>query len=239
MKLSLCVVVVMFHRNQAALLSIQLLAVCHVRAVSDNHVQVQVVRGDPVIFNCNISAGNLTQITWTKGKFLFAHRILVNSTFSNFTYQNVAIDPCCLSNLTILNAQHEDTGLYKCVMTYKHGITTTTWNLTVLEKHKENTLPLQLWILIFILAHVIGLLLCGITATVTCYGRSKCLATTSKKKLDFDSRTHSCAQFHVQSGGESLEVTTPQHQSCAEYNRSTRCSQNWSLYYADVQVKAE
>ncbi|XP_058478764.1 uncharacterized protein LOC131455248 [Solea solea] len=170
MKLSLCVVVVMFHRNQAALLSIQLLAVCHVRAASDNHVQVQVVRGDPVIFNCNISAGNLTQINWTKGKFLFAHRILGNSTFSNFTYQNVTIEPCCLSNLSISNAQHEDTGLYKCVMTYTRGITTTTWNLTVLEKQKANTLPLPLWILISILAPVVGLFLCGVTAAV-CYHR--------------------------------------------------------------------
>ncbi|GLD72646.1 uncharacterized protein AKAME5_002397100 [Lates japonicus] len=77
----------MFHLNQAALLSIQLLVVSHVFAGTHSVDQrnILVFRGDYIMFTCNISMNNASQISWSKDRFLFSHALLNNLTFSNFT----------------------------------------------------------------------------------------------------------------------------------------------------------
>ncbi|XP_044074072.1 uncharacterized protein LOC122886145 isoform X5 [Siniperca chuatsi] len=65
-----CLHVIMFSLNQAALLFIQLLLTYQVFAVLGTHPfdhrDVLVSRGDSVMFTCNISNANTTQINWTK-----------------------------------------------------------------------------------------------------------------------------------------------------------------------------
>ncbi|KAL3969864.1 hypothetical protein ACER0C_027661 [Sarotherodon galilaeus] len=90
--------------NQAALLFIQLLVMCHVFA--ENHRSTFVFRGGSVTLTCNISNKNATQISWTNGRSVFQY------------------------SLTIFSAQPEDEGLYTCAITGKNGLHSITWNLT-------------------------------------------------------------------------------------------------------------
>ena len=92
---------------------------------------ILVSKGDTTVLTCNMT--NATQISWTKGRILFTFNVLNNQTFSNVTSQRMSIDSNFPSKLNILDAQHEDAGLYKCEVTYGKGIWTTEWNLTVLE----------------------------------------------------------------------------------------------------------
>ena len=159
--------VIMFNRDQAALLSIQLYVMGQVFAgtvdicgcdacfsvdsfhfylfhfiltdcfpsmleilsQTDEHRNMLVSRGDPVILICNISKTNATQISWTKGRSFFAHLVSDNKTVSNFTSHKIDIN--LPSKLNISNVQHDDAGLYKCDITDRQGRWTIKWNLTV------------------------------------------------------------------------------------------------------------
>ncbi|XP_056244586.1 uncharacterized protein LOC130177147 [Seriola aureovittata] len=186
--------VVMFHLNQAALLSIQLLLICHVFAghYPDEHRNITVSRGDPVMFTCNLSMITITQITWIKDRFLFSDFISKNQNFSNFTSDRLKIDSVFPSTLNISNAQHDDAGLYRCNVTGVNGARTATWNLAVTEKPEEMT-DFHLWYLLYILTTVTGLLLCGITSAV-------CLCR--KRRTRTPNQDSAQGQFHLQSGGE-------------------------------------
>ncbi|XP_041807074.1 uncharacterized protein LOC121616394 isoform X3 [Chelmon rostratus] len=162
--------VIMFRRNQTALLSVQLLALCQVFAgiVRDELKNMQVFRGDSVQFTCNTSGANIRQIDWTKvsrtkGRLVFSHSISTNQTFSNWTSHRLIIDRNLPPKLNILNAEHDDAGLYTCTVTAAAGPETFQWNLTVSEKPEEIS---PSWILQYILAPVIGLLLCAIAPAV-------------------------------------------------------------------------
>ncbi|KAL7384465.1 hypothetical protein ABVT39_002747, partial [Epinephelus coioides] len=94
---------------------------------------ISVPRGDSITLTCNMSMANVTQINWTKGRSVFAHSVLRNQTFSNFTSHYI-IDVNLPSKLNISNVQHDDAGLYRCNLTDSYGQRTTEWNLTVSEK---------------------------------------------------------------------------------------------------------
>ncbi|XP_071332242.1 uncharacterized protein [Trachinotus anak] len=200
---------VIFRRDQAALFSIQLLLVYHVFAehYPVEHRNILVSRGDPVMFTCNISMKNITQINWIKDKFLFAHSISLNKTFSNFTSDRLKIDPGFPSNLNIFNAQHDDAGLYRCEVTGGNGKRTATWNLTV-PKKPEKIIGFHSWYFLYILTAVTGLLLCGITAAV-CLCRIRRTRTPNQDPVQ--------NQFHIQPGGE---VVLPQPQADTDSRRN-------------------
>ncbi|KAG7215819.1 hypothetical protein INR49_021942 [Caranx melampygus] len=162
--------VVMFRRNQAALLSIQLLGVCYVFAgpYQEEHRNILVSTGDPVMLTCNTSWTNISQINWIKDRFLYTYRFSLNRTFSNFSSDRVKIDAGLPSTLNIFNAHHNDTGLYRCEVFGRKGFWNVTWNLTLSEKHEAN-IDFNIWYLLYTLTTVTGLLLCGITSAVCLY----------------------------------------------------------------------
>ncbi|KAM7407304.1 hypothetical protein PAMA_003161 [Pampus argenteus] len=158
----------MFRLEQAALLAIQLLIMWHVLAVSrtDDRRDVVVSRRNKISFTCNTTMKNISQIIWKKDRLFFSHRILKNKTVSNFTSPSVSIDPNFPLKLNIINAQHEDAGLYKCEVTViRGGVQTIVWNLTVLEIANENSSSIPYHFL-YVLPPAIGLLLCGFSAAV-------------------------------------------------------------------------
>nr|XP_046261128.1 uncharacterized protein LOC124067634 isoform X2 [Scatophagus argus] len=159
--------VIMFHLNQAALLSTQLLLMHQLVAVLDNgpvsRRSMQVSSGKSVTLTCNASMANVTQINWTKGSSLFTHVILKNQTFSNLTSHRLRVDPNFPLNLHISNVQHNDTGLYRCTANSVNTVTTTEWNLTVSEELEAVGSP---WYFLYILTCVLGFLLCCITSAV-------------------------------------------------------------------------
>ncbi|XP_041807415.1 uncharacterized protein LOC121616630 [Chelmon rostratus] len=207
--------VIMFRRNQAALLSVQLLALCQVFAgiVRDELKNMQVFRGDSVQFTCNTSGANIRQIDWTKvsrtkGRLVFSHSISTNQTFSNWTSHRLIIDLNLPPKLNIFNAQHDDAGLYTCTVIAAAGTETFQWNLTLSEKPEEIS---PSWILQYILAPVIGLLLCAVAPAV-------CLCRKSQTKTPNQDRvrrgTLSYVHFRLWLGEE---VAPLQPWSCVEY----------------------
>ncbi|KAG8000606.1 Hemicentin-1, partial [Nibea albiflora] len=99
----------------------------------DDHKDERVYRGDSISFDCNTSKANTTQITWIKDGFSF-YAVRKNQTFSNFPSHRLRIDQNFPSVLNVSDAQHEDEGLYKCVVTTISGSRIIQWNLRVSEK---------------------------------------------------------------------------------------------------------
>ncbi|XP_037644741.1 uncharacterized protein LOC119499664 isoform X3 [Sebastes umbrosus] len=228
----LCLMVIMFSRNQAALLSIHLLIMCQVSAEVLAVEHKLVSRGDSVIFTCNIYRTNVTQIIWTTGRSVFINSYQLNQTFSNFTSPRVRIDVNIPSKLNISNIQYDDAGLYRCTVTAVKLIKTLEWNLTVYEP--EEISPLWSYLYILTAVAVIGFLLCVFTPAV-------CLYRTKTPNQDWESSTLSYAQFHVQLGKESLQVALPQPHSCAEYRMNHKQRESvltWPDKH-EVQYKAE
>ena len=97
------------------------------------HRDILVSRGESVTLTCNTSEENITQISWTKDRFSFVHSIQLNQTFSNLTSNRLTIDRNLPLKLNVSNAQHEDTGLYTCIVTSVRGERIIKWNMTVSE----------------------------------------------------------------------------------------------------------
>ncbi|XP_073330169.1 zwei Ig domain protein zig-1-like [Pagrus major] len=159
----LCLMVTMFSLNRAALL--QLLVMCQVFAghrVID-HRDILVSRGESVTLTCNTSEEKITQIKWTKDRFIYIYSSSLNKTFSNLTSNRLTIDLNLPAQLNVSNAQHEDAGLYICeVVSGDHGTWTTEWNLTVSEAPERVS---SSWDFLYILTSAIGLL-CVISAAI-------------------------------------------------------------------------
>lgn len=103
-------------------------------ADDNNNNNILVSTGESVMFICNISKTDTRQINWIKGRFIFAHFVLKNQTFSNFTSHRLRIDVNLTSKLIVSDVQHDDAGLYICDLSDRNGARTTEWNLTVSEK---------------------------------------------------------------------------------------------------------
>nr|XP_020513346.2 uncharacterized protein LOC110002060 [Labrus bergylta] len=209
-ELSVCLflwlMVIMFHPNQAALLS--LLFMHGVFADQEgNHKNEEVSRGGSVIFTCNTSRENTKQITWSKGRFYFSHLMKGNVTVSNFTSDRLTID--LSSKLIISNAQEDDEGLYTCNLTESSGSTTYRWNLTVSDKPEEEK---SSGYFPYILTAGIGFLLCGIPPAVYLCMESKSWASNQDLTC---SRTLIYAVVQVPFGGGEVPLNLPQ--SCVEY----------------------
>ncbi|KAL3969863.1 large subunit ribosomal protein L32e [Sarotherodon galilaeus] len=161
---SLYLMIMVLKPNQAALLFTQLLVVWHVFAefVEKGHRGVMVITGDSVTLTCNISEENATQISWTNGRSLFQHSIVLNRTFSNFSFYKLKINHQLPPEITVFSAQPEDEGLYTCSITGKDGLHSITWNLTVSGKPKKSISKYFL----SILSPAIGFILCGIMLAV-------------------------------------------------------------------------
>ncbi|XP_008301593.1 hemicentin-2-like isoform X2 [Stegastes partitus] len=129
----------------------------------DDHRSMLVSRGDPIMFCCNISSINATQITWIKGRSYFTHAVSLNQTFSNFSSPRVTIDHNLPTKLSISSAQPEDAGLYTCRVSAVLGFNSMKWNLTVSENPEATHRP---WYFVYILTPAIGLLLCGVMSVV-------------------------------------------------------------------------
>ncbi|XP_062421110.1 uncharacterized protein LOC119228578 [Pungitius pungitius] len=198
--------VIMFHMNQAALLSITLFMMCLVSADNDAVEQknISVYRGESVIFTCNTSKEIVSQIKWSKDRFTFGISFTLNQTFSNFTSHRLTIDKNVPSKMNISKVQHDDAGIYRCTLYDEEGMTTIEWNLTVSEEHKGFT---SLWL--YITAATVSLLILIITAV--CLYRS----CTKIPDQDQERKTLSHVTFHVQCG---KEVAPLQSHSCAEYS---------------------
>ena len=98
-------------------------------------------RGDSIIFTCNISEANVTQINWSTGRSIFAHSFLHNQTFSNFTSHRLSVDVSLPSKLSISDVQHDHAGLYRCDLSDTVGAKTIEWTLTVSEPEgKQSTI---------------------------------------------------------------------------------------------------
>ncbi|XP_039463721.1 uncharacterized protein LOC120437062 isoform X2 [Oreochromis aureus] len=125
----------MFKLNQAALLFIELLVMCHVFEVmlQNENRAMMVPRGDSVTLTCNISKTNATQISWTNGRSVFQYS---NRTYSNFSLHRLKINHELPTKLIIFSAQPEDEGIYACTITGQSGVNSITWNLTVSESPK-------------------------------------------------------------------------------------------------------
>ncbi|XP_029386656.1 uncharacterized protein LOC115062173 [Echeneis naucrates] len=209
--------VMMFSRDQAALLSVQLMFMCRVFAEPPavQHRNKVVSSGDSIKFTCNtniteMAEKDVTHIKWTKDTFLFSQDILNNQTFSNFTYDKVKIDTRFPFNLIIFNAQYYHAGLFTCRLTRTNGPSTAVWNLTVSEKsEKSEEINSKVWYFVYILPVVSGLLLCGITSAV-CISRRKRKSSALNQDPDPD-------QIQTQSG---LDVVQHQLQADAESMRS-------------------
>nr|XP_040058185.1 uncharacterized protein LOC120834317 isoform X1 [Gasterosteus aculeatus aculeatus]XP_040058186.1 uncharacterized protein LOC120834317 isoform X1 [Gasterosteus aculeatus aculeatus] len=131
--------VIMFHLNQAALLSITLFMMCQVSADSNAVEQrnISVYRGESVTFTCNVSKTKVSQIQWTKGELSFVFEVSSNTTVSNLTSHRLTIDTNFPSKMNILNVQHNDTGIYRCTLYEEKRTRSLEWNLTVSEEHEE------------------------------------------------------------------------------------------------------
>ncbi|XP_034418053.1 uncharacterized protein LOC117750793 isoform X2 [Cyclopterus lumpus] len=161
----LCLMGIMFNRDHAALLSIQLLTVCQVFAVSEIEDRNELVsRGDSVVFTCNISETNVTQLIWTKDRFLYAFLFLKNMSISNFTSRRLRIDNNLPSRMIISNVQHDDAGTYRCCLIAVNSIRNIEWDLKVSGEPEASPLRYPL----YILTAVIGFLLCVVTAVCLC-----------------------------------------------------------------------
>ncbi|XP_069389737.1 neural cell adhesion molecule 1-like isoform X1 [Paralichthys olivaceus] len=204
---SLCLMVAMFHLNQAALLSVLLRLMCPVLAdmlknFTDDLRDILVSSGDSVTLTCNKSTNKTTQIIWRKDTFIFTHSVLKNQTISNFTSDRLRIDVGPPSELNISNAQHNDSGLYTCDVTHRRGQWSIMWNLTVVETPPE----VVLWHFLYKILPGVGSLLFVITAAV-CLHRKRRAGTSKKRRCDH--RTLTIAQFHVKLGGEHLQAAIP------------------------------
>ncbi|XP_049450749.1 uncharacterized protein LOC125900034 isoform X3 [Epinephelus fuscoguttatus] len=161
---------------------------------------------------------NITQINWTKGRSVFAHSVLLNQNFSNFTSHYI-IDLNLPSQLNISNVQHDDAGLYRCNLTAIKGQRAIEWNLTVSEKPEGTSLP---WYFPYILTAVIGLLLCVFTSAVCLYRKLR--ARTSDQSPAQE-------QFHLQSETEvALRHTRGDTDSRANKHRSQYMERLNSIY---------
>ncbi|KAL3969859.1 deoxyribonuclease-1-like protein [Sarotherodon galilaeus] len=158
----------MFKLNQAALLFIELLVMCHVfeEMLQNENRAMMVPRGDSVTLTCNISKTNATQISWTNKRSVFQYSIELNRTYSNFSLHRLKINHEFPTKLIIFSSQPEDEGIYTCSITDKSGLHSITWNLTVSESPKES-ISSQYFLYIF--PPAIGFLLCGITLAVFLY----------------------------------------------------------------------
>ncbi|XP_062259437.1 uncharacterized protein LOC133967796 [Platichthys flesus] len=197
--------IAMFYLNQTALLAVHLVVMCPVLAeifefFADDHRDILVSSGDSIMFTCNVSTNRTIQINWTKDKFLFAHSLIHNETFSNFTSDRVRIDVDFPSKLKISNAQLEDSGLYQCSVTNKEGTYSNKWNLTVAGTPPE----VLSWYFLYTVLPGVVLLLFGITAAV-CLHRKLRTRTSNQDPAQ--------SQLHLQSGGE---VVIPQAQAGPE-----------------------
>ncbi|XP_034418044.1 uncharacterized protein LOC117750790 isoform X1 [Cyclopterus lumpus] len=162
----LCLMGIMFNRDHAALLSIQLLTVCQVFAVSEIEDRNELVsRGDSVVFTCNISDTNETQLTWTKDRFVYAFSFPKNLSISNFTSRRLRIDNNLPSRMIISNVQHDDAGTYRCCLIAVNSTRNIEWDLKVSGEPEEAS-PLRYPL--YILTAVIGFLLCVVTAVCLC-----------------------------------------------------------------------
>nr|XP_040058190.1 uncharacterized protein LOC120834319 isoform X3 [Gasterosteus aculeatus aculeatus] len=131
--------VIMFHLNQAALLSITLFTMVQVSADSNAVEQrnISVYRGESVTFTCNVSKTKVSQIRWTKGGSSFVFEVSLNQTFSNFTSHRLTIDTNFPSKMNISNVQHNDSEIYRCTLYDEKGTRSIEWNVTVSEEHEE------------------------------------------------------------------------------------------------------
>ncbi|KAF3694764.1 hypothetical protein EXN66_Car010440 [Channa argus] len=182
----------MFGQEQAALLSIQLLVMCHVHADNavEDHKNTLVSRGDSATLTCNISVKNVTQIRWRKGSSVYVHSASENRTSDNFTSHRIRISVDLPITLNISNAQHEDAGLYQCHITDISGPNTISWNLTVSEKPKGID---PSWYFLYMLTPVVGFLLCVFISSV-CICRKLSTRTPNQDSV----QTH----FHTEPVGE-------------------------------------
>nr|XP_029138656.1 uncharacterized protein LOC110004552 isoform X1 [Labrus bergylta] len=211
--------VIMFHPNQAALLSLLFMHGVFAADQKVVHTDEEVSRGGSVIFICNTSRENTKQINWSKGRFRFFHSMKGNVTVSNLTSDRLTID--LSSKLIISNAQEDDEGLYTCHLTESSGSTTYRWNLTVSDRPEEEK---SLWYFPYILTAGIGvvlcciisatchILLCGIPPAVYLCMESKSWASNQDLTC---SRTLIYAVVQVPFGGGEVPLNLPQ--SCVEY----------------------
>ncbi|XP_069009679.1 uncharacterized protein [Embiotoca jacksoni] len=201
----------MFSLNQPVLLLIQPLLMWQVFAEAErkDYNNEMVSSGEKVVLICNISEKDTTQINWSKGRYVLAFHIKMNQTYSNFSSDRVRIDLDLPTKLIIISAQPDDAGLYTCNLTGV-GMNSIGWNLTVSEYPKE-IIPSEDFV--YALPLAIGLLLCGIMSAVCLCRICRQLWTETPNKDPYKSRTLSCAQYHVQLGGE---VFPSQSQSCEQ-----------------------
>ncbi|KAK2839898.1 hypothetical protein Q5P01_013638 [Channa striata] len=192
--------VTMFRREQVALLSIQLLVMCHVHAevALDDHRNKYVSTGETITLTCNIKDNSPRQIHWSKGNCVFAYSPSDNLTFSSFTSKRLKINPDLPSTLHISNAQHKDAGLYICRVTGRRVINTITWNLTVSENRREGSIQPPYFL--YILIPVIGFLLCIFISSV-CICRKLRTWTLNKNPAQMETR--------IPSGGEEVISQPP------------------------------
>ncbi|XP_051260725.1 uncharacterized protein LOC127366059 isoform X3 [Dicentrarchus labrax] len=197
---------------KAVLLSIQLSVMCQVFAgvVENRCLDKLVFRGDSIMFTCNTSMANITQIRWTKGISVFIYSVINNKTFSNSTSHRLRIDSNSSTKLHVINAQCDDEGLYICDVISTDGLSSVVWNLTVSEVSEKPEEVSSSWYFLYILTSVIGLL-CGFTPAL-CLCRKIWTKTPNQDLVS--SRTLIYAQSHLQLGGE---VVPAQYQSCVEY----------------------
>ncbi|XP_051260723.1 uncharacterized protein LOC127366059 isoform X1 [Dicentrarchus labrax] len=151
---------------KAVLLSIQLSVMCQVFAgvVENRCLDKLVFRGDSIMFTCNTSMANITQIRWTKGISVFIYSVINNKTFSNSTSHRLRIDSNSSTKLHVINAQCDDEGLYICDVISTDGLSSVVWNLTVSEVSEKPEEVSSSWYFLYILTSVIGSLLCGFTS---------------------------------------------------------------------------
>nr|XP_040057380.1 uncharacterized protein LOC120833875 [Gasterosteus aculeatus aculeatus] len=200
--------VIMFHLNQAALLSITLFTMVQVSADSNAVEQrnISVYRGESVTFTCNVSKTKVSQIRWTKGGSSFVFGVPLNQTFSNFTSHRLTIDTNFPSKMIISNFQHNDAGIYRCTLYDEKGTRSIEWNVTVSEEHEEFS---YLWLYI---TTATGSLL-SFFITAVCLYRS----WTKIPDQDQERKTLSYVTFHLQCG---KEVAPLQPHSCVEYSKN-------------------
>ncbi|XP_047226653.1 uncharacterized protein LOC124871427 [Girardinichthys multiradiatus] len=178
---SRCLMVTMLSLKQAALFFIQLLNTSSVFAGTfiAYHWDVSVSRGDLIQLTCNISNNNTKMIQWTKDRYYFSHSYSSNRTFSNFSSNSLRIDLKVPSTFNISNAQHDDAGLYTCIITDSNGFNNMTWNVTVKVFENQKEISLLLYIT-FTLLPAFGLILCC-TALAVCLWR-KCGSIKENQK---------------------------------------------------------
>ncbi|XP_054888128.1 uncharacterized protein LOC129361350 isoform X2 [Poeciliopsis prolifica] len=193
--------------NQKALLFIQLVNIWSVSTA--DHSDVSVSRGDPVVLTCYMSNENTTMTQWTKDGWYFMHSSSSNRTFSNFSSDRLRIDTNKPSTLSIDNTQHDDAGLYSCLITGKQGLDSTSWTVTVLENQNANGSSQGI---IFALLFVIGLILCFMTTAICLYRRNV------SGHQNQDSRTFTWVQYNILDGP--LEAVPSSFQVTAVWRRT-------------------